>query len=230
MGTQQLDRRQRKTRKAIYDAFEALMRDAHYGTVTVAQIIERADVGRSTFYAHFETKDDLLDQMCRDMFDHIFEGVNEYCVTHPTLVTESIEGKLAHLLYHLRDTHSGVCGKLIREGEPHFTTYFESQLDVLFGKVGEGSMDGVEAESADVGNVGKAESAAGRGGGAAAGGGAPAGGADFAAPIPVPVEFVRVLRVSSFSHAVSWWFENDAAESPEQIAAWYVSAMALDHR
>ena len=192
MPTQQLDRRQRKTRKAIYDAFEALMRDAHYGTVTVAQIIERADVGRSTFYAHFETKDDLLDQMCRDMFDHIFEGVNEYCVTHPTLVTESIEGKLAHLLYHLRDTHSGVCGKLIREGEPHFTTYFESQLDVLFGKVGQGSL-----------------------------------GDDRAGRDAVPVEFVRVLRVSSFSHAVSWWFENGAAEPPEQVAAWYVSAMAV---
>ncbi len=192
MPTQQLDRRQRKTRKAIYDAFEALMRDAHYGTVTVAQIIERADVGRSTFYAHFETKDDLLDQMCRDMFDHIFEGVNEYCVTHPTLVTESIEGKLAHLLYHLRDTHSGVCGKLIREGEPHFTTYFESQLDVLFGKVGQGSL-GDDAIGNDA----------------------------------VPAEFVRVLRVSSFSHAVSWWFENGAAEPPEQVAAWYASAMGV---
>ena len=192
MHAQQLDRRQRKTRKAIYDAFEALMRDAHYGTVTVAQIIERADVGRSTFYAHFETKDDLLDQMCREMFDHIFEGVNEYCVTHPTLVTESIEGKLAHLLYHLRDTHSGVCGKLIREGEPHFTTYFESQLDVLFGKVGQGSL-----------------------------------GDDRAGRDAVPAEFVRVLRVSSFSHAVSWWFENGAAEPPEQVAAWYVSAMAV---
>ena len=117
------------------------------------------------------------------MFDHIFEGVNEYCATHPTLVTESIEGKLAHLLYHLRDTHSGVCGKLIREGEPHFTTYFESQLDVLFSKSGLVDTPGI------------------------------------------PEEFVRVLCVSSFTHAVSWWFENDAAQSPEQVAAWYVAAI-----
>ncbi len=222
MPTQQLDRRQRKTRKAIYDAFEALMRDAHYGTVTVAQIIERADVGRSTFYAHFETKDDLLDQMCRDMFDHIFEGVNEYCVTHPTLVTESIEGKLAHLLYHLRDTHSGVCGKLIREGEPHFTTYFESQLDVLFGKVGQGSLGDDRG-----GAQGRAD-VAGAGVGKVADGGGGAGSDDGrAGNDAVPVEFVRVLRVSSFSHAVSWWFENGAAEPPEQVAAWYVSAMAV---
>lgn len=126
-----MDRRQRKTRKAIYDAFEELMSEEHYREVTVAQIIERADIGRSTFYAHFETKDDLLSSMCTEMFDHIFEGVNAYCVTHQELQTADLAGKLAHLLYHLRDTHSGVCGKLIREGEPYFTAYFQDQLRVL---------------------------------------------------------------------------------------------------
>lgn len=131
-----MDRRQRKTRRAIYEAFEALMATEHYNSVTVAQIIDKADIGRSTFYAHFETKDDLLAAMCREMFDHIFEGVNEQCETHPDLVTETLEGKLAHLLYHLRDSHSGVCGKLICAGEPHFTSYFKEQLRILFEKDG----------------------------------------------------------------------------------------------
>lgn len=126
-----MDRRQRKSRKAIYDAFEELMAQRHYSQVTVAQIIERADIGRSTFYAHFETKDDLLKSMCTEMFDHIFEGVNDYCVTHQELKTADLRGKLAHLLYHLRDTHSGVCGKLISEREPYFTAYFQEQLSVL---------------------------------------------------------------------------------------------------
>lgn len=126
-----MDRRQRKSRRAIFAAFESLMAEEHYSQVTVAQIIERADIGRSTFYAHFETKDDLLRSMCTEMFDHIFEGVNAYCVTHQELQTADLQGKLAHLLYHLRDTHSGVCGKLISEGEPIFTGYFQSQLRVL---------------------------------------------------------------------------------------------------
>lgn len=138
-----LDRRQKKTRRAIYEAFEELMAQGHYRSVTVAQIIDRADIGRSTFYAHFETKDDLLAEMCREMFDHIFEGVNEYCVTHPTLVTENLCGKLAHLLFHLRDTHSGVCGKLIRDGEPHFTRCFEWRLAILFERDGSGVREGV---------------------------------------------------------------------------------------
>ncbi len=78
-----------------------------------------------------------------------------------------------------------MCGKLVREGEPHFTAYFETQLDVLFAKSGP----------------------------------APASG--------VPAEFARVLLVSSFSHAVSRWFEGDAKKGPEQVAAWYIAQMGL---
>ncbi len=129
-----MDRRQKKTRRAIYQAFEELMSTQHYSAVTVAQIIERADIGRSTFYSHFETKDELLQDMCEEMFDHIFEGVNDYCVTHADLQTADLQGKLAHLLYHLRDTHSGICGKLIMEGEPYFTAYFRTKLGTLFRK------------------------------------------------------------------------------------------------
>lgn len=126
-----MDRRQRKTRTAIYAAFENLMANEHYSQVTVAQIIERADIGRSTFYAHFETKDELLNQICTEMFDHVFEGVNSCCITHAQLETPNLEGMMAHLLYHLRDVHSGVCGKLLMEREPHFTEYFQDRLGKL---------------------------------------------------------------------------------------------------
>ena len=127
-----MDRRQRKSRKAIFEAFEALMAQEHYSQVTVAQIIERADVGRSTFYAHFETKDQLTERICAEMFDHVFEGVNADCITHAQLETPDLQGQLAHLLYHLRDSHGGVCGKLLMEGEPHFTAYFRTKLAGLF--------------------------------------------------------------------------------------------------
>ncbi len=135
--TTKLDRRQRKTRQAIHRAFEELMAEMHYSAVTVVQIIERADIGRSTFYAHFETKEDLLDDMCADMFSHVFMGVNEFCVGHEDLRDLDLQGKLAHLLFHLRDNYSGVCGKLIAEGEPHFTGRFKSELETLFAQADE---------------------------------------------------------------------------------------------
>ena len=57
---QKSDPRVRKTKQSLNDALNALMVEKGYDKVTVQDIITRADVGRSTFYAHYETKDDLL--------------------------------------------------------------------------------------------------------------------------------------------------------------------------
>ncbi|MEV4566188.1 TetR/AcrR family transcriptional regulator [Nonomuraea sp. NPDC049419] len=54
------DRRVRRTRRLIQEALVALILEKGYDAVTVTDIIERADVGRSTFYAHFTDKQDVL--------------------------------------------------------------------------------------------------------------------------------------------------------------------------
>ncbi len=54
------DRRVRRTRENLFSALSELMQEKRYNKITIQDIIDRADVGRSTFYAHFETKDDLL--------------------------------------------------------------------------------------------------------------------------------------------------------------------------
>jgi AcrR family transcriptional regulator len=55
-----LDRRVRRTRDAIHRALIGLMLEKGYDAVTVADIIERADIGRSTFYTHFTDKQHVL--------------------------------------------------------------------------------------------------------------------------------------------------------------------------
>ena len=54
------DRRVNKTRRALKEALTDLILERGYESVTVQDVIDRADVGRSTFYAHFIDKDDLL--------------------------------------------------------------------------------------------------------------------------------------------------------------------------
>jgi len=54
------DRRVRRTRQSLHDALRSLSLQKGYDHVTVQDVIDRANVGRATFYAHFRDKDDLL--------------------------------------------------------------------------------------------------------------------------------------------------------------------------
>jgi AcrR family transcriptional regulator len=54
------DRRVRRTRRLLRGALLALVAEKGYDRVTVQHVLDRADVGRATFYAHFRDKDDLL--------------------------------------------------------------------------------------------------------------------------------------------------------------------------
>jgi AcrR family transcriptional regulator len=54
------DRRVARTRQEVVSAFRTLLFERGYARVTVRGIIERANVGRSTFYEHFQNKEDVL--------------------------------------------------------------------------------------------------------------------------------------------------------------------------
>ncbi|GAA3446639.1 TetR/AcrR family transcriptional regulator [Planomonospora venezuelensis] len=54
------DRRARRTRRAVQDALVELILDKGYGAVTVTDLVDRADIGRSTFYSHFSGRQDVL--------------------------------------------------------------------------------------------------------------------------------------------------------------------------
>lgn len=57
---QKEDRRVTRTKRLLRNALVELILEKGYGAITVQNILDRADVGRSTFYAHFNSKDDLL--------------------------------------------------------------------------------------------------------------------------------------------------------------------------
>lgn len=60
MAPKLTDRRVQRTRRHIHEAFFGLMREKGYEAVTVQDILDRADVGRATFYAHFSGKQEVL--------------------------------------------------------------------------------------------------------------------------------------------------------------------------
>ena len=60
MENDKTDRRIQRTRQLIQDALVSLITEKGYEKVTIQDIIDRANVGRSTFYAHYRDKEDLL--------------------------------------------------------------------------------------------------------------------------------------------------------------------------
>ena len=54
------DRRVQKTRKLLQEALIDLVAEKGYESVTIQEVLDRANVGRSTFYAHFPDKEHLL--------------------------------------------------------------------------------------------------------------------------------------------------------------------------
>jgi AcrR family transcriptional regulator len=97
-----MDRRQKKTREAIYASFASLLSKESYSAITVKEIIDGADIGRSTFYSHFETKDALLDSISDDLFEHVFiiQGKGE---THAHSESITLKEQLAHFAYHVKN-------------------------------------------------------------------------------------------------------------------------------
>ena len=127
-----MDRRQRKTREAIFSAFTALLEKKAYNQITVQEIIDAANVGRATFYAHFETKDYLLKELCEELFDHIMgtaAGIEEDryrcdCGTPDDSV-------FLHLIRHLQENDSKLLSLLSSQNNEMFLRYFKSNLKKL---------------------------------------------------------------------------------------------------
>ena len=128
-----MDRRQKKTRQAVYKAFTGLLEKKEYSDITVQEIIDAADIGRSTFYAHFETKAKLLDALCSEIFEHVFAEVQTKENTHDfTLTGRNLNGKVTHILYHVRENKRYIKGLLSCDGAEMFMRSFRKNLERVF--------------------------------------------------------------------------------------------------
>lgn len=124
-----MDRRQRKTRQRIFQAFISLLSEKSYEKITVGQVIQRADVGRATFYAHFETKEFLLKALCRELFDHIFESAAGSGHAHTYIFDcEAPDSVFLHLLQHLQKNDNNILQLLSCQNNALFLRYFQDEL------------------------------------------------------------------------------------------------------
>lgn len=127
-----MDRRQRKTREAIFNSFTELLSKKDYNRITVGEIIEGADIGRATFYSHFETKDLLLKELCRELFCHIFDTESHNQNEHKHIFTcDGADSVFLHLFSHFQKNDNNILTLLSSENNELFLRYFKSNLENL---------------------------------------------------------------------------------------------------
>lgn len=140
MDKKRIDRQVERTRQLLRDALVSLILEKGYQKITVQDIIDRANVGRSTFYSHYQDKEDLL-----------FSGFDELAFDldrHRRLPDET-GGDQEHLLHsleffiHANDnrelymamSESGGGEQLLEIGRQHMQNHIEAHL-VQFPSIG----------------------------------------------------------------------------------------------
>jgi AcrR family transcriptional regulator len=69
------DRRVQRTRQALREALLFLMKEKDYNAITVEEITGRANLGRTTFYLHYQDKEDLLLEEFSDLVQQLTEEI-----------------------------------------------------------------------------------------------------------------------------------------------------------
>jgi AcrR family transcriptional regulator len=131
------DRRVQRTRHALHRALMDIILEKRYDKITVQDVIDRADVGRSTFYAHFLDKDDLLVKGVAMFSDHLDAHLEtpDHHGREPDHVLHSLtffrHADMHHDLYRaMRD--GGGADVIMEAARRHLSEDIENHLTAIF--------------------------------------------------------------------------------------------------
>ena len=120
------DRRTQKTKYSIQEALFSLMQKKQYYRITIQNIIDKANVGRSTFYSHYSTKDELFLSCIQPMLEMINIDIGKYIE-----LGEASSQSVFELFEHIKQNNRVVRGLIKAENSSLFfekiVTHFDSQ-------------------------------------------------------------------------------------------------------
>lgn len=90
-----------KSKKAIKDAFLQLIKEKNYGNITITDIANKAMINRKTFYMHYETKENLYNEITDELLEEItppivYEGIH-------SLKGKDQRAAVTHLLLKIKE-------------------------------------------------------------------------------------------------------------------------------
>jgi AcrR family transcriptional regulator len=129
------DRRVVRTRDVLGDALVALMQEKPFESITVQHVLDRAGVSRSTFYEHYEDKNDLLLSDAAEFFEAMSTALSKHGDKSNRVAP--VEEFFAHVAeqrqFHDALVASGKIQDLWEMGEEYFARGIEQRLAELPG-------------------------------------------------------------------------------------------------
>ncbi len=188
MSEHRNDRRVSRTKKALRCALQELINEKDYDQVTVEEITERANLGRTTFYLHYKDKEDLLLESFMELIDEMLAKIAQL----PLLDLKKADWAhnleeapvKAHLLVFQHVAENASLYRLVLRGEGTFKVLERLRAVII------------DAFS-EVAHV-KFES-------------------DLGLQLQVPLEILANYYAGSLMGLIHWWLESHMPYSPEEM-------------
>jgi AcrR family transcriptional regulator len=99
------DRRVQRTRERLQKALIELISERRYDAITIQDIVDRANVGRTTFYLHYSSKDELF-MSCHEAIVSEFHFGPLYPLSREELLSPEAPPGMTSAYRHLEDARA----------------------------------------------------------------------------------------------------------------------------
>ena len=114
-----VDKRVERTRKAILDAFKAMIIEKDFNDITIKALAERANINRKTFYLHYESMDEILFDLSLELSDKILSALLIRNYFSPSKEEYSFDILIEAISDTINENYD-LCSKLITNDSYHF--------------------------------------------------------------------------------------------------------------
>lgn len=193
LPNQRSDRRKNRTRRLLRNALFELMLEKGYESVTIEDITQHADLGRTTFYLHYRDKEDLLLESIKTVAEELkaqilAEIAKETKNTADISVEQAPGQKVIKMILEHAAANASLYLPILRgEGTPHAPAYIRK---IIY----QGAIEFYTDKRLPIHPSGNP---------------------------PISSEILATFFSSSLLGILTWWLENDMPYSPEEVAKIY---------
>lgn len=98
-GEIRVDRRCLKTKRAVKTSLVELMAEKDISQITVKELAQKADINRKTFYTHYNSIYDILDEIENEMIQNLKRLIQESDFTNQAVIAYPLFKALNDLIY-----------------------------------------------------------------------------------------------------------------------------------